>query len=258
MIELLVVVVVVLAVFVGLRARRFGGLAAAFSRSDKAQRTELVAARKVVQQAGKDRDARLAPVRQAADAAVGSYAQRVAQAEQALGLARTPGHGPQLLRLGAVTLHEHVLVMAGQVVPLLDLQVAVQPTYNTAALVVQLPDGRRVSQSFSTEWRTDSQGRRSREFEDEQVQRLADAVHNAVVAEQQFRAGQPRLVAEAEAALAVAQGDTTAMAVALARLDEAQQQAPFTDEALAAHERLVVLEDRWAARLAKQGRQLSA
>ncbi len=253
MIEVVLLLLLAVAVFVGLRVRRFGGLAAAFSRGDKAQRTELMAARKVLQQAVKDRAARLAPVHRLAESAVNAYTQRVRQAEQALTLARDPGYGAAVGRLGPVTLYEHALVLPGEAVPLRSLGVAVQPAYNTAALLVQLPDGRRLSHSFSTELRTDSQGRRVREFDDQQVQRLADSVHNAVLVEEQFRLAQPRLVAEADAALQRAHADTGDMAAALARLDSVQQSAPFTDEAVAAHERLTVLEDRWALRLAGPG-----
>lgn len=254
MIEVGLLLVVVLAVFVFLRARRFGGLAAAFSRGDKAQRDELVAARKALQTAVKERDVQLSGARQAADAAVAAYQDRAQRAGALVAQLRDPGQGRLLVRVGAVALHEHVLWVGGQALPLQGLQVAVQPTYTMAALVVQLPDGRRLSQPFSTEWRTDSQGRRSRDHDDAEIQRLADSVHNAVLAEHEFRDALPRLLAEAESALAWAEGDTGAMADALAWLDAAQQEAPGTDAALAAHERLVVLENRWAARLAAGGR----
>ena len=259
MIEVVVLLLVVAAVLVALRVRRFGGFSAAFSPKDKEQRDELVAAQKAMQTAVREREAHLAAPRRAAEETVSAYVSRVQEAEAALAQARDPGQGRRIAQLDTVALHEHVLWLSGQAIPLAGLQVAVQPTFNMVALVVQLPDGRRLSHPFSTELRTDQHGRQSRDYDDAQVQRLADSIHNAVVSDREFRAAQPGMVARAEAGLAAAQADTAEMSRALARLDAAQENAPGTDAALAAHERLMALENVWAARLAagKPTRQLT-
>ncbi len=231
--------------YVVVRARRFGGVGPAFSRAHKQQRADLTQAQQTMRDLRRQRDAELAPRRQAAQEAVAAYERAVRVAEARLAAEREPGTGRQLARLGPVALHEHALSMAGAQIPLTGLQVFVQPTYNTCALVVQLPDGRRTSHPFSTEWRQDDRGCRSREYEDGQVQHLCDAIHNAVVAEHQFRADQPRRIAEAEQAYARQVADTARMATELARLDEAQQAASSTDAALRAHEQLLQLEDEW-------------
>ena len=251
----LVLVLVVVAGLIARRARTFGGLAAAFSRGNKAERDELVAARKTLQAALKERDAHLTATRRAADTAVAAYENRVQRSQAVVSHLSDPGQGGLLLNVGAIALHEHMLFVSGQALPLLGLQVAVQPTYNMIALVLQLPGGRRLSQPFSTEWRTGDQGRSIRDHDDAEIQRLADSVHNAVLAETEFRAALPRLMTEAQSALAIAEGDTGAMAETLARLDTAQNEGLGTDAALAAHERLVIVEDRWTARLSAGVRQ---
>lgn len=245
---LVLAAVAALVVLAVVRARRFGGLAAAFSRSDKQQRAELAAAQKSLRAAQRQRDTELAPRRKAAEDAVAAYEQRVAAARSALALAREPGPGRQLTGLGPVVLHEHVVRVNGSAVPLSGLEVAVQSTGTLCTLFLMFPDGRRTSQPFSTEWRVDDKGRQWREFDEAQVQQLADAVHNATVLERQFRAQQPQRIAEAERALHREAADTAQLTLELARLDEATVTVGSTDAALDAHERLYALEDAWMAR----------
>jgi hypothetical protein len=139
------IIVLAIAIVVGVvlarQKRTYGSVGAAFARDLGESRAALKSARADVKRLEQARQSELSK----AEAAVTSLTDRVQELE-------APGTGTTLVTLGTARLNAHSLVLGGQTVPLLGLAARCESGPTASYIYADLPDGRSVHQSFSTEW----------------------------------------------------------------------------------------------------------
>jgi hypothetical protein len=233
----LLVPVVAIAACVGWRMYRCpGGWAYAFGAAYTAERQSLAKARRGVREleqgARRERSGAEDQVRNAES----QYRQRIRVIERRLRDLRQPGNGTLIEKLGSVVLHEHVVVVKQETVPLAGLRIRFEEAKRDHHIYVTRPDGRVQFESFPHGL-----------HEEGEVRRFAVRMENAVAAEGAFLKHCEGQIAEAEDALVKARTDTGAQEAARARLARVTelQQADLRIEA--ARSELEAERDRWAA-----------
>jgi hypothetical protein len=266
----MVVLAVVLAVlvaagaFVAVQANRYGGLRAAFSGELKEQRQTLAAGRSRVSSLRKQREAELRDARRGDEQARAAYDKRIADLQQRAALLENPGTGKKLAGLKDVKLYEHAVEVSRQVVPLYGARAHVDTTPESAILYVTAANGATVMRAFDTRVKDvgDPRVRESgdvvmveqkqrQDFSATQIHGVANAINNAVVAEQQFVEQLPAMRAATAAELEQAIADTGAVQAAAEHLRQVEAGTPVVAELAAAQEELDRLEVMWQGAVAK-------
>jgi hypothetical protein len=260
----MVVLAVVLAVlvaagtFVAVQAKRYGGLRAAFSGELKEQRRALAAGRSAVSRLRKQRETELRDARRGDEQARAAYDKRIADLQQHVAMLDNPGTGKKLAGLKDVKLYEHAVEVSRRMIALYGARAHVDTTPESAILYVTAADGSTAMRAFDTrvkdvgDARVREQGdlvyveqKQRQDFSATEIHGLANAINNAVVAEQQFVEQLPAMRAAAAAELAQASADTGAVEAAAEHLRQVEAGTPVVAELTAAQQELDGLEALW-------------
>lgn len=143
-----------------------------------------------------------------------AYHREIRRAEAELQRLRAPHRGSLVEQLGAITLHEHRVLIGGDELPLAGVQVRFELARSSHVSYVYLtePDGRERMERYEGE-----------EFPEETVRRFSVRLRNAAVAAGQSREARAADIATAETALREAEKATEPMEVAQERLKETRE-----------------------------------
>ncbi|MEU1086304.1 hypothetical protein ACFYPN_23935 [Streptomyces sp. NPDC005576] len=143
-----------------------------------------------------------------------SYRREVRRAEAELQRLRTPHRGARIEQLGAITLHEHGILVGEDELPLAGVHVRFELARSSHVSYVYLtePDGRERMERYDGE-----------EFPEETVRRFSVRLRNAAVAAVRSREARAADIATAETALREAEEATEPMEVAQERLEETRE-----------------------------------
>ena len=222
---------------VGWQMHRYpGGWAYAFGAAYTADRQNLAQARRGVHDlergAHQERSEAKAGVRNAEAA----YRRHISTIERQLSELRQPGWGVLREQLGDLVLHEHVLLVKEEVVPLAGLRVRFEEAKHNHHIYVTRPDGRVRFESFPHEL-----------HEEGVVRHFAVRIENEAAAENAFRERHEGFVAEAEISLQRARADTASQAAARAQLAQVTEQQRADSRIKIARSELEVEQERWRA-----------
>ena len=180
----------------------------------------------------------------AVDSAQREYSARVDAAATALKRLESPGVGDLLVHLGRVELYEHALAISSTPTPLAGVSADVQLTTSSALLQVRLPTGQVLLERFSTEWRNagkakyttrveggyeivESSQKTVRDFSEEQVLALGNAIKNQVIWHQRFIEEAPALIPQARAILEAEQANNRDLVAMQQVLAQVQASSPL-------------------------------
>jgi hypothetical protein len=223
------------AAFVGWRFYRYpGAWVDAFGPDRAGERRELAAAHRELWSLKLSARRELSAARRGARAELDRYGQRVQAAERELDTLRNPDPGEPAEALGVMTLHQRVLRLGAEEIPLARLTVRVQHAGRKSHLVLTRPDGRTRREVLSHD-----------RHEKAAVQAFAEAVRAAVGTENKGLRRRTEEIAKAEAKVRRVRADTAAHALAernLAAVVERQRSDPRAE---AAERRLEAARKRW-------------
>jgi hypothetical protein len=249
-------------IVVAKQAKSYGGLKAMTSRALKEDRSRLAAARKAVKQLSASADSEFKSARDRVATTEQEYSRRVQAAQIAIQRLTNPGAGERVRTLGPVFLYEHVLLIGATQHPLDGLSASVQLTSSSALLNVRLSNGQILMERFSTEWKTyggptyttkhhgdvdiiESSQSKHREFSEEQVVELANAVTNQVLWHEDFVRNAPALIPKAQSELEVQRNNTAEVYAARTVLANLERESATKAALNQAAARLVAVEESY-------------
>lgn len=244
------IVLIVVALFLMVKVKRYGSLSAAFSKNLKNEREELAAARHEASRLRRERERELWRARSEVD--------RLTEELEAL---LEPGSGKQVAKVGPVTAREHVLEIHGAVMPLDGMRVRIDTRGALINFAFLDKTGLEAAASFDTAVRqvgvdhrqkqvgdrtvVESVPRTRQDYTPEKVQSFAVTLQKLIDAETRFVAALPDLIQATRTALKAAVADE-------GRIAESSETATALD---AAQKRLESVEQAWED---ARGRQRAA
>ncbi|MEV7177778.1 hypothetical protein [Kitasatospora sp. NPDC093679] len=221
--------------FIGWRMWSYpGGWDRAFDSTYADERQELADARRVVRQIQWAARREISTAQAKVHTRKLAYDQRVRAANRRLERLRTPGYGEALAELGETKLHEHVLVFAGETIPLAGLRVRFEQSGTKSHLYLDLPNTGVRHEMYP-----------HKDHPEDDVRAFAVRAQNAAVDENAFLGHQKHLIAEAEAELAAAKADTAPHEEARQHLTQVTQQHRKNTRLGNALADLDAVRDRW-------------
>ncbi len=262
--EILIAVLIVLAaagaVFFKI-ALSYGGVKAFLSKNLKPDREVLKAARKKAKSLAKAAAGELKSAVSKVKDEEKTYQRQIATAEAEHELWANPGTGKSLVRLGSVTLYEHALKVGGDTVDLDGISVDSKITDMSAVLVVTLPNGIKLTESFDTSWKDgqtkyntsshkdweiiESTTEKKRSYSPDQIIHLANEINNQSVRRQSFLKRQPEMIEVTAKYVESAKANTSALDQARRELEALESGSQTALDAKSAAEALVTAEENY-------------
>ena len=272
--EIVVGLVVILLAGVGIFLKiafSFGGVKALLSKELKGDRSELSAARKTAKSLAKAAAGELKEANQQVSRESKAYEKRVKEVSDEYSRWLNPGDGQSLTRLGGVKLFEHTVHVGKSVVPLEGISVDTRITDMSAVLILSLPNGMKVSESFDTSWREgetkystsshkdwdilESSTEKKRSYSPDQIIHLAGEINNQAIRHEDFLKRRPEMIELLAAKLEETKANTQDLDSARAALSSLEAGSQTALDSKTAAEALVVAEARYksivATKLAK-------
>jgi hypothetical protein len=244
-------------------ALAFGGLKPFFSKEMKPERTELTAARKKAKSLAKAAAGELKEANKAVDAEQKAYDKKVQLAKDEYQSWLNPQDGRLLLKLGSVNLHEHTIHVSGKNISLEGISVDTRITDSSAVLIIGLPNGMKVTESFDTAWRDgattyntkkgsdydiiESSTEKKRSFSPDQIIHLAGEINNQSIRHADFLQRRPEMIEQLALALEEITADTEDLNAAEEFLLTLEMGSETPQESKKAAEALVVAEAKYAS-----------
>jgi hypothetical protein len=257
------IIVLVGAAYVFKVALTFGGLKPFFSKEMKPERTELTTARKKAKSLAKAAAGELKEANKAVDAEQKAYDKKVQLAKDEYQSWLNPQDGRLLLKLGSVNLHEHTIHVSGKNISLEGISVDTRITDSSAVLIIGLPNGMKVTESFDTAWRDgattyntkkgtdydiiESSTEKKRSFSPDQIIHLAGEINNQSIRHADFLQRRPEMIERLALALEEIIADTDDLNAAEEFLLTLEMGSETAQESKKAAEALVVAEAKYAS-----------
>jgi hypothetical protein len=247
-------------------ALSFGGLKPFFSKEMKPERAVLTAARKKAKSLAKAAAGELKDARALVDAEEKAYETKVKNVTAEYESWLNPSDGRSLVRLGQVTLFEHTVHLSGKAIPLEGISVDTRITDSSAILIVSLPNGMKVTESFDTAWRDgattyntkkgsdydiiESSTEKKRSFSPDQVIHLAGEINNQEIRHVEFLQKRPQMIEQLASTLKEVTADTRDLDAAEESLSSLELGSETAQESKNAAEALAVAETKYASLVA--------
>ena len=244
-------------------ALTYGGLKPFFSKEIKPDRVELTAARKKAKSLSKAAAGELKAANKVIDLAQKAYDKKVQLANSEYQSWLNPQDGRLLLSLGKVNLHEHTIHVNGKRLSLEGISVDTRITDSSAVLILGLPNGMKVTESFDTAWRDgattyntkkgsdydiiESSTQKKRSFSPDQIIHLAGEINNQSIRHADFLQRQPEMIEQLAIALEEITADTEELDSAKESLSTLEMGSETAQESKNATEALVVAEAKYAS-----------
>ena len=244
-------------------ALTYGGLKPLFSKEIKPDRVELTAARKKAKSLSKAAAGELKAANKVIDLAQKAYDKKVQLANSEYQSWLNPQDGRLLLSLGKVNLHEHTIHVNGKRLSLEGISVDTRITDSSAVLILGLPNGMKVTESFDTAWRDgattyntkkgsdydiiESSTQKKRSFSPDQIIHLAGEINNQSIRHADFLQRQPEMIEQLAIALEEITADTEELDSAKESLSTLEMGSETAQESKNATEALVVAEAKYAS-----------
>jgi hypothetical protein len=244
-------------------ALTYGGLKPFFSKEIKPDRVELAAARKKAKSLSKAAAGELKAANKVIDLAQKAYDKKVQLANSEYQSWLNPQDGRLLLNLGKVNLHEHTIHVNGKNLSLEGISVDTRITDSSAVLILGLPNGMKVTESFDTTWRdgattysttthkdydiVESSTKKKRSFSPDQIIHLAGEINNQSVRHADFLQRRPEMIIQLATALEEISGDTRDLDSAKETLSALEIGSETAQESKNASASLVVAEAKYAS-----------
>ena len=244
-------------------ALTFGGLKPFFSKEMKPERTELTTARKKAKSLAKAAAGELKEANKAVDAEQKAYDKKVQLANDEYQSWLNPQDGRLLLKLGSVNLYEHTIHVSGKNISLEGISVDTRITDSSAVLIIGLPNGMKVTESFDTAWRDgattyntkkgsdydiiESSTEKKRSFSPDQIIHLAGEINNQSIRHADFLQRRPEMIEQLALALEEITADTDDLNAAEEFLRTLEMGSQTAQESKKATEALVVAEAKYAS-----------
>ena len=257
------IILLVGAAYVFKVALTFGGLKPFFSKEMKPERTELTTARKRAKSLAKAAAGELKEANKAVDAEQKAYDKKVQLASDEYQSWLNPQDGRLLLKLGSVNLHEHTIHVSGKNISLEGISVDTRITDSSAVLIIGLPNGMKVTESFDTAWRDgattyntkkgsdydiiDSSTEKKRSCSPDQIIHLAGEINNQSIRHADFLQRRPEMIERLALALEEITVDTDDLNAAEEFLLTLEMGSETAQESKKAAEALVVAEAKYAS-----------
>jgi hypothetical protein len=257
------IILLVGAAYVFKVALAFGGLKPFFSKEMKPERTELTAARKKAKSLAKAAAGELKEANKAVDAEQKAYDKKVQLAKDEYQSWLNPQDGRLLLKLGSVNLYEHTIHVSGKNISLEGISVDTRITDSSAVLIIGLPNGMKVTESFDTAWRDgattyntkkgsdydiiESSTEKKRSFSPDQIIHLAGEINNQSIRHADFLQRRPEMIERLALALEEITADTDDLNAAEEFLLTLEMGSETAQESKRAAEALVVAEAKYAS-----------
>jgi hypothetical protein len=244
-------------------ALTYGGLKPFFSKEIKPDRVELTAARKKAKSLSKAAAGELKAANKVIDLAQKAYDKKVQLANSEYQSWLNPQDGRLLLSLGKVNLHEHTIHVSGKRLSLEGISVDTRITDSSAVLILGLPNGMKVTESFDTAWRDgattyntkkgsdydiiESSTQKKRSFSPDQIIHLAGEINNQSIRHADFLQRQPEMIEQLAISLEEITADTEELDSAKESLSTLEMGSETAQESKNATEALVVAEAKYAS-----------
>ena len=267
--EILVAIGIILLAGIGIFLKvafSFGGIKAFLSKDLKSDRAELSAARKRAKSLAKAAAGELKEATQQVTRETKAYEKRVQEVSFEYNKWLNPGDGQSLTRLGSVKLFEHTVHVGRNVVPLDGISVDTRVTDMSAVLILTLPNGMKVSESFDTSWRdgetkynTKTQGdfdilesttAKKRSYSPDQIIHLAGEVNNQAIRHEDFLRRRPQMIELLAQKLEETKGNTQEVESAQQNLRSLEAGSQTALESKTAAEALVAAEAQYKSAVA--------
>jgi hypothetical protein len=258
LVAVLVITIAGLAVFFKI-ALSFGGVKAFLAKELKSDRAALSAARKTAKSLAKAAAGELKSAVKKVSECEKAYLKKISLAEAEHQFWANPGNGKSLIRLGKVTLYEHMLTMGSNTVDLAGVTVDTKITDMSALLVISLPNGMKLTESFDTSWKEgetkhstsshkdwdilESSTEKTRSFSPDQIIHLATEINNQVVRREEFQRRRPQMMEATTKNIEFAKSDTADFDQAKRELESLEAGSQSAMDAKSAAEALVTAED---------------
>lgn len=213
--EILVATAIILLAGIGIFLKvafSFGGIKAFLSKDLKSDRAELSAARKTAKSLAKAAAKELKEATKQVTRENKAYEKRVQEVNFEYNKWLNPGDGQSLTRLGSVELYEHTVHVGRNIVQLDGISVDTRVTDMSAILILILPNGMKVSESFDTSWKdgetkyntnkrasedfdiVESTTQKKRSYSPDQIIHLAGEVNNQAIRHEDFLRRRPQMI----------------------------------------------------------------
>ncbi|GAA2330338.1 hypothetical protein Scani_34070 [Streptomyces caniferus] len=234
-VRVLVLIAIGCAIWAGWQLHSFpGGRRFTFSSEHAGEREHLTAARRKWREAESTSYRRVAAAKAQEHRAQTLHDERIRRAQEELQRVRWPGRGELVEERGAMSLHQHVLLIADEEIPLVRLCIRFEQDRQESHIYATRPDGSvRLTSFLNTA------------HEEGGVRRFAVRIENAVAAENTFRAQQKALTAQAEKNLKEALADTGARDTARLHLAQATSLHKIDHRRKTARAELDAARKRW-------------
>jgi hypothetical protein len=162
-----------------------------------------------------------------------------------------------------VNLHEHTIHVNGKRLSLEGISVDTRITDSSAVLILGLPNGMKVTESFDTAWRDgattyntkkgsdydiiESSTQKKRSFSPDQIIHLAGEINNQSIRHADFLQRQPEMIEQLAIALEEITADTEELDSAKESLSTLEMGSETAQESKNATEALVVAEAKYAS-----------
>lgn len=242
-------------------ALSFGGVKPFFSKELKQDRQELSIARKTAKSLAKAANKELKEATRKVSQEQKAYEKRVKEVSDEYNSWLNPGDGKSLTRLGGVKLFEHTIHVGKNTIPLEGVSVDTRITDMSAILILELPNGMKVSESFDTSWKdgdtkysTKTQGdfdilesstEKKRAYSPDQVIHFAGEVNNQIIRHENFLERRPQMIEVLGKKLEEVKADTHELESAQSALKSIEGQSQASLEAKAAKEALLAAEEKY-------------
>ncbi|MFD9208719.1 hypothetical protein ACFVZM_20880 [Streptomyces sioyaensis] len=234
-VRVMVLIMIGCATWVGWQLYSFpGGWAYAFGTQHAGERQHLSEARRKMREAERSSYRRVAAAKEQQHSTQALFEERIRRAEKTLQRVSQPGRGEPVEQQGAAVLHQHVLLIAGEEIPLAGLRVRFEQAQHKNHIYVTRLDG-------TVHWTPFPHA----EHEEDGVRRFAVRIENAVAAENAFRAQQKALITQAEKELQEARADTGARDAARLHLTQMTTLHQHDRQRKAARAELEAARKRW-------------
>ena len=261
LLAVLIILIAGIAVFLKV-AFSFGGIKAFLAKELKTDRATLTAARKRAKSTAKVAAKELKNAVSKVSEAEKNYQKKITAAEAEHQHWTNPGNGKTLVRLGKVTLYEHVLSIGGKTIDLAGVFVDTKITDMSAVIVITLPNGMKMSESFDTSWKDgetkyntsshkdweilESSTEKKRSFSPDQVIAFANEITNQAIRRADFLNRQPEMINITARNIDIARTDTADLDLAKSELESLQAGSQSAQEAQSAADALVAAEEAFS------------
>ncbi|GAB7036070.1 hypothetical protein AB0G35_24315 [Streptomyces sp. NPDC021749] len=234
-VRVLLLILIGSAIWVGWRLYSFpGGWGFAFGAQNAGEREHLAAARRKWRDAESSSYRRVTAAKEQEHRAQTLLDARIRSAEKTLQQLRQPGRGELVEERGPMALHRHVLLIAGEEIPLAGLRIRFEQDRKEHHIYATRPDGTVRLTSFP-----------HAAHEEGHVRRFAVGIENAVAEENAFRAQRKALMTQAEKELQKAQADTGARDAARLHVEHTTSLHQHDRRRKAARAELDAARSRW-------------